>query len=67
MKKKEYEKQLWELQLELTRLNCIAHFLSQIPYERMDRDGIELPERSKDSEYDDRAPMKTRNYVPERY
>lgn len=49
------------------RLNCIAHFLSQIPYERIERDGIELPERSKESEYDDRTPMKTRNYVPERY
>jgi polyphosphate kinase 2 len=49
------------------RLNCIAHFLSQIPYERIERDGVELPERSKESEYDDRTPMKTRNYVPERY
>ena len=49
------------------RLNCIAHFLSQIPYETLDRDEVEFPERSKDSEYDDRAPMKSRNYVPQRY
>ena len=49
------------------RLNCIAHFLSQIPYKTLDRDDVEFPERSKDSEYDDRTPMNTRNYVPERY
>ena len=49
------------------RLNCIAHLLDQIPYERVELEAIELPERLKESEYDDRAPMKKRNYVPDRY
>jgi polyphosphate kinase 2 len=47
------------------RLNCISHFLSQIPYEIIETDPVVLPERSKESEYDDRAPMKGRKYVPE--
>ena len=49
------------------RLNCISHFLSQIPYETIEFEAIEFPERGKESEYDDRAPMRGRNYVPERY
>ena len=49
------------------RLNCISHFLSQIPYEIIESEAVELPERSKESEYDDSAPMKGRKYVPERY
>ena len=49
------------------RLNCIAHFLDQIPYERVELEAVELPERLKESEYDDRAPMKKRNYVPDRF
>jgi polyphosphate kinase 2 len=49
------------------RLNCISHFLSQIPYEIIESEPVVLPERSKESEYDDRAPMRGRNYVPERY
>jgi len=49
------------------RLNCISHFLSQIPYETIDSEAIEFPERGKKSEYDDRAPMQGRKYVPERY
>jgi len=49
------------------RLNCIAHLLSQIPYEIIEPNPVELPERLKESEYDDRAPMKERRYVPEIY
>ena len=49
------------------RLNCISHFLSQIPYEIIESEPVVLPERSKEFEYDDRAPMRVRKYVPERY
>jgi polyphosphate kinase 2 len=49
------------------RLNCISHFLSQIPYEIIESEAVELPERSKKSEYDDHAPMKKRRYVPDSY
>jgi polyphosphate kinase 2 len=49
------------------RLNCIAHFLDQIPYERVKPKAVNLPGRLKKSEYDDRAPMKKRNYVPDRF
>ena len=37
------------------RLNCIAHLLSQIPYEKLPREEIELPKRSKKDAYDDQA------------
>jgi polyphosphate kinase 2 len=49
------------------RLNCIAHFLSQIPYEVIESEPVKLPERSKENEYNDHAPMKRRKYIPERY
>lgn len=47
------------------RLNCIAHLLSQIPYEPAEPQQIELPRRPKDGRYDDSAPMKQRKYVPD--
>ena len=37
------------------RLNCIAHLLSQIPYEKLPREQIELPKRSEKDAYDDQA------------
>ena len=49
------------------RLNCIAHFLRQIPYERVPREKIELVGRSHKREYDDEAPMKKRRWIPETY
>jgi polyphosphate kinase 2 len=49
------------------RLNCIAHFLSLIPYEDVPREKIELPKRSKKNEYDDQASLKDRRFVPEKY
>ena len=49
------------------RLNCIAHLLEQIPYEKSGPVELELPRRSRADEYDDRTPMLNRNYVPERY
>ncbi len=49
------------------RLNCIAHLLSRIPYKRLKREKIELPDRSDKHEYDDRKSLKGRRFVPEEY
>jgi len=49
------------------RLNCISHLLSLIPYKRIKRDKVKLPDRSKKYKYDDQATMKGRNFIPEKY
>jgi hypothetical protein len=49
------------------RLNCIAHLLDVIPYEKMPRDKVKLPKRSDKGAYDDVATLKGRNFVPEKY
>src|SRR6516225_390398 len=49
------------------RLNCIAHLLSLIPYKDVPRDKIKLRKRSDKGEYNDQAPLKGRNFVPEKY
>jgi hypothetical protein len=49
------------------RLNCIADFLSRIPYEKMPRDAVTLPDRSTKHAYDDDASMKRRRWIEERY
>jgi polyphosphate kinase 2 len=49
------------------RLNCIAHFLDQIPYKKVPREKIKLPKRSNKGAYDDQASLKGRRFVPERY
>jgi polyphosphate kinase 2 len=49
------------------RLNCISHLLSLIPYKRIPRDKIKLPDRSMKGAYDDQATLKGRRFVPERY
>jgi polyphosphate kinase 2 (PPK2 family) len=49
------------------RLNCISHLLSQIPYEKLPREEIDLPERSKKDAYDDQASLEGRRFVPEVY
>jgi hypothetical protein len=47
------------------RLNCIAHFLSQIPYKKVSREKIELGKRSIKGKYDDTVTLKDRNFIPE--
>jgi polyphosphate kinase 2 len=47
------------------RLNCIAHLLSLIPYEEIEREHVELPERQSRSGYVD--PNYPFRYVPEKY
>lgn len=49
------------------RLNCIAHFLSLIPYRKTPREKVTLPPRKTRDEYDDKAPLKSRHFVPEAY
>ena len=49
------------------RLNCIAHFLSLIPYKQVRREIVKLPKRSHKGKYDDQAALKGRRFVPLRY
>ena len=49
------------------RLNCISHLLSMIPYKRITRDKVQLPDRSKKHKYDDLATMRGRKFIPENY
>jgi polyphosphate kinase 2 len=49
------------------RLNVIHHLLGQIPYGKVPREKVDLPDRSKKHAYDDRASLKARRFVPARY
>jgi polyphosphate kinase 2 len=49
------------------RLNCIAHFLSLIPYKNVKRKSIELPKRDKDDAYDDEASIAGRRFIEQRF
>ena len=49
------------------RLNCISHLLSLIPYKKIRKRRIKLPERSKKHAYDDEATLLGRRFVPEKY
>ncbi|MGE9295290.1 MAG: polyphosphate kinase 2 [Puniceicoccales bacterium] len=48
------------------RLNCISHLLQQVPYEKVERDEITLPERIHHPEYK-RHPVSPDMYVPSVY
>jgi polyphosphate kinase 2 (PPK2 family) len=49
------------------RLNCIAHFLSLIPYRKVPRKKVKLPKRSMKQAYDDCITLKGRRFVDETY
>ena len=49
------------------RLNCIAHFLSKIPYGKVPREKVKLPRRDSRKRYDDQAALKKVHYIPELY
>jgi polyphosphate kinase len=49
------------------RLNGIAHILSLVPYEKVERKTAKLPKRSTKHAYDDQASLERRQFVPERY
>ena len=48
------------------RLNCIAHFLKIIPYDKVSRDQVRLPKRSDKGRYNDQA-LRGVKFVAERY
>ena len=48
------------------RLNCISHLLSQIPYEDLTPEAIELPERNRSRGYV-RPPIDEQTFIPERF
>jgi len=49
------------------RLNCIHHLLSLIPYKKVKRKQVKLPERSNKHAYDDQATLKGRRFIPAKY
>ncbi len=49
------------------RLNCIAHLLSLIPYEKVPRKKVKLPKRSNKGKYDERAVLEGRKFVAEKF
>ena len=48
------------------RLNCIRHLLSQIPYEDLTPEPIELPPRGLSGAYV-RPPLTDQTFVPDQY
>ena len=49
------------------RLNTIAHLLKLIPYKKVDRPKVKLPDRSKKHAYDDEATLARRRFIPQVY
>jgi polyphosphate kinase 2 len=49
------------------RLNCIAHILSALPYKKLSRPKIKLPARETKHAYDDKASLKGKHFVVERF
>jgi polyphosphate kinase 2 len=49
------------------RLNCISHLLGVIPYKKLPRKKVELPQPSTRDEYNDRATLAGRKFVKPRY
>jgi polyphosphate kinase 2 len=49
------------------RLNTIAHLLKLIPYKKIDRPKVKLPNRSKKHAYDDEKSLARRKFIPEIY
>jgi len=48
------------------RLSGIAHILSYIPYERVERSQVKLPKRSLHHRYDDQVSLRNRRFIEER-
>ena len=49
------------------RLNCLQYILDLIPYKKVPREKVKLPDRSMKHAYDDEATLKGRKFVPEKY
>ena len=48
-----------------SRINCLRHLLSLIPYKPLRRPKLVLPSRSRKGAYNDQASLKGRRFVPE--
>jgi len=48
------------------RLNCISHFLSQIPYKKLPREKVELGKRDMKDKYDDQKSIAQFKFIPEK-
>jgi len=48
-------------------LNCISHLLAQIPYKKLKRDKITIPDRETKHEYDDQKALANRKFIEEKY
>jgi polyphosphate kinase 2 len=49
------------------RLNCISHLLGLMPYQKLPRKKVKLPERSMKDAYNDQVVLKGRQFVAARY
>jgi len=49
------------------RLNCISHLLGLIPYKKLPRKKVQVPERSMRNAYDDRSTLEGRRFVKPTY
>ncbi|MDZ4837671.1 MAG: polyphosphate kinase 2 [Candidatus Melainabacteria bacterium] len=49
------------------RLNLISHLLSAIPYKKIERKKVKLPDRSEKDKYDDSKKIKNRKWVPQKF
>jgi len=49
------------------RLNCISHLLNQIPYKKIARKKVKIPERSMRGAYNDVTTVKGRHFVPAKH
>jgi len=49
------------------RLNCNTHLLSMIPYKKVPREKVKLPDRKEKGAYDDQTSLKGRKFIPEAY
>jgi len=49
------------------RLNCISHLLELIPYKKIPRKKVKVPNRSTKRAYDDQATLEGRRFVAERH
>jgi polyphosphate kinase len=49
------------------RLNCIHRILTQVHYKKVPREKVQLPKRSMKHAHDDKATLKDRKFVAEKY
>jgi hypothetical protein len=49
------------------RLNCISHLLGLIPYKKLPRKRVKVPQRLMQDAYDDQATLEGKRFVDGRY